>query len=234
MGESFLTQDEKNRFFLKVNFQKGGCWLWTGAAKDNGGYGQFPTKDGERRSNRIAYRLWVGPIPEGAVVRHKCDVGACCNPDHLELGTQAQNVADAWERGRAVAPPRLRGEQVSLSKLTEEQVLEIRALYDRGEQLAAIGRAYGITEATAGKVAKRQLWTHVGEGVPEDVPRAPVYVCRRGRPKLTEDEVRTIRVLCDRGFMQKDIARLFGVGRNQIGQIGSRKSWVHLAEEQAA
>lgn len=79
----------------------GGCWLWSGAVDDRG-YGSIklgPNR-GSERTHRVAYAAFNGPIPPSLVVMHACDVKVCCNPRHLSLGTQAQNVRDGIARGR--------------------------------------------------------------------------------------------------------------------------------------
>jgi hypothetical protein len=73
-----------------------GCWLWIGA-RHSMGYGKF---DGEM-AHRYAWQLVNGPIPDGLVVRHRCDVPLCVRPEHLELGTRADNSRDMVERGRS-------------------------------------------------------------------------------------------------------------------------------------
>ncbi len=78
-----------------------GCWLWQGSLTSDG-YGRFWLIDRHVRAHRASYELRYGPIPEGMVVRHKCDVPQCVNPDHLELGTQADNNRDIVTRGRHV------------------------------------------------------------------------------------------------------------------------------------
>ena len=82
----------------------GDCWLWTGGlrgvAVDGGKYGQF-VKDGKTMlAHRAAYELFVGPIPEGMLVLHICDIPLCVNPKHLRTGTQADNMQDAVRKGR--------------------------------------------------------------------------------------------------------------------------------------
>ena len=79
----------------------GACWLWTGAI-DAGGYGRIGV-GGSRTAvaHRVAFELWVGPIPDGLHIDHLCSVRACCNPDHLEAVTQAENNRRAAAANRA-------------------------------------------------------------------------------------------------------------------------------------
>lgn len=80
------------------------CWQWTGAV-DTHGYGVIsgePT-DGRRRNlraHRVAYESTHGPIPSGLIVIHGCDNPACCNPNHLRLGTIRDNSQDMVAKGR--------------------------------------------------------------------------------------------------------------------------------------
>lgn len=96
----FLTERHLLKFWSRV--QVGGqdsCWPWT--AGENGlGYGQMRVNTVLHTTHRLAYQDCVGPIPKGMVVRHKCDNPLCCNPHHLILGTQKDNMHDAIERGR--------------------------------------------------------------------------------------------------------------------------------------
>jgi hypothetical protein len=79
---------------------KNGCWLWTGGTYYYG-YGAFQWHDGKKRgANRVAWELTRGPIPKGMEVLHACDVTACCNPDHLFLGTKSDNMIDMRRKGR--------------------------------------------------------------------------------------------------------------------------------------
>lgn len=146
----------EERFWDKVD-RSGACWLWT-AGRDQDGYGAFSVRGSQRRAHRLSWELEHGqPIPIGMCVMHTCDKPACVNPAHLRLGTNAENAIDSARKAR-----RPRGSRNSQSKLTEGQVLDLRARYAAGgvtqAQLAA---DYGISHALVSIIVTRKGWKHI-------------------------------------------------------------------------
>lgn len=89
------------RYLAKVVRRESGCWGWSGAKCR--GYGILSTRRGSppAKAHRVSYELFKGPIPDGMLVRHTCDNPECTNPDHLLLGTDADNARDRVARGRS-------------------------------------------------------------------------------------------------------------------------------------
>lgn len=146
------------RFWKYV--QKGpGCWPWVGG-RFPFGHGSFWLKGKNVKASRVAWVLKHGPIPAGQNVLHKCDNPPCCNPDHLFLGTLADNNADAKAKGRTRggAPP---GEGNGKSKLRTADVLEIRRAHAAGEARSAIARRLGVSHSAVGGVLSGRTWRHV-------------------------------------------------------------------------
>ena len=135
---------------------EGPCWEWSGRVDDRG-YGVVKVKRKAWKAHRLAYTVWVSEIPEGLVVRHKCDNLPCVNPKHLELGTQAENVRDMILRGRDY-----RGEPRKTNAiLSEDDVRNIRVRYEKGESCSHIAEDYPVTKSNVWSVATRKTWRDV-------------------------------------------------------------------------
>ena len=88
------------RFVKKIAMdEETGCWVWQGCLSDNG-YARASYKGKTQSLHRLVYTLLVGEIPKGLMACHKCDVRACCNPDHIFIGTQSENMKDMYRKGR--------------------------------------------------------------------------------------------------------------------------------------
>ncbi len=140
LAEQGLSPTFPQRFWAKVNKDGpvpehmphlGQCWVWT-AYLNKWGYGRIYAGYPSTRmilSHNASWILHHGPIPEGKIICHHCDNPACVHPKHIWPGTHAENSHDRDDKGRQVAP---KGEAQGQSKLTAQQVLEIRRLYSAG------------------------------------------------------------------------------------------------------
>lgn len=110
------------RLWTKIEIGKrSDCWNWMKAISQNGGYGVFkPLFRNQRGAHRMVYELWFGEIPEGMDVLHKCDNPPCCNPRHLFLGTNLDNIRDKVQKRRQTM-----GEDVNTALLTRDTVASI-------------------------------------------------------------------------------------------------------------
>lgn len=155
----------KDRFWQKVAIGKRGeCWPWTGH-RNTHGYGIIATRDPPNRqrfrAHRIAYELHHGTIvPPDVLVLHSCDNPPCCNPRHLFLGTQADNVADMHTKNRESGGSQP-GERNPFSKLTDADVRAIRSELAKGRTYADIGKQFGVHLSVIGRIATRKSWTHI-------------------------------------------------------------------------
>lgn len=153
-----IAEKNKARFWKRVS--KGpGCWLWLGA-KGKFGYGVIAKSTyGQDLAHRYSYEIEKGRIPKDLCVLHSCDNPPCVNPDHLWIGTLADNNADMVRKGRQVTNPLLiRGSLQGLSRLTEDKVREIRTLRTQGKRDREIGNKFGIAHSTVSLICLRKTW----------------------------------------------------------------------------
>lgn len=151
-----MTYSEKEitRFWAKViKGSQNECWGWIGATSK--GYGAMASDYKTRkvlRAHRMSFELARGKITNGLHVLHKCDNPTCSNPEHLFLGTHADNMRDMFAKKRRVSAT---GERVGSSKLTRNQVGEIRASTDLHKVLA---EKYGVSESRISSIKHFRDW----------------------------------------------------------------------------
>ena len=147
------------RFWSKVT-KTDRCWEWTGALYRNG-YGAIFCGTHVDRAHRVSWRLHFGAIPDGMFVCHCCDNPSCVRPEHLFLGTPADNMADMHRKGRAVL---LTGEDVPTSRLTRADVAYIRAHYVRGTNrwirgnCAELAERFRVDRSVITRIAAGRAW----------------------------------------------------------------------------
>ena len=173
------------RFWAKVA-KSDGCWLWTGS-HGNHGYGVLVAYGRRDLAHRVSWRIHFGEIAEGIQILHHCDVRLCVRPDHLFSGTLLDNMRDMVAKGRQQHGDRHssrlhpeivpRGEGHHNARLTEDKIVEIRALYAaRQATQADLGDRFGVSRSAIGLIVRGQRWAHVSDA-PSRLPRTQ---CRHG------------------------------------------------------
>lgn len=167
---------EKIRDFLQlINIRgKRECWLWQGKI-DVDGYGSYRGFGTNTKAHRIAMGLHLGrelvsptrQLNKGEVARHSCDNRACCNPFHILLGTQLDNIRDREARGKTS-----KGEGRPASKLKEEDIRQIRKLFQKIPKgtprwkgwdygASGLGRRFGVDASVIQQIVDGRIWKHV-------------------------------------------------------------------------
>lgn len=156
-----MTAASNPKEFLLARVSKdgpAGCWIWQKACLPDG-YGHCRVNGRTVRTHRVSYEAFIGPIPAGMHVLHKCDVPACVNPDHLFLGTHQDNMRDAAKKQRhymqrhpeksTLRNHEWRGEKSPRAKLTDAQAAEIK---ESRAKIREICERYGISKATVDRI----------------------------------------------------------------------------------
>jgi hypothetical protein len=147
---------------FETHFAKGaGCWIWKGANENKrGGYGLFWLSGDHRRASRVAYEIYIGPIPAGLHVCHHCDNPPCVNPAHLFAGTAADNMRDCIAKGRHRNGPSP-GETNGLATLTDAQARRIKDALATGERGRTLARLFGVSDSIVSDIKRGKTWTHL-------------------------------------------------------------------------
>lgn len=124
-----------------------GCWLFEGVLNQSG-YGFMSVADmgEEKLAHRISYRAYVGRIPDGMFVLHKCDMPSCVNPEHLFLGTHQDNMIDRSKKGRAKTGVRWQHSKKA------DAIKDFYATLDGPNKLQRVAKEFGMVYATAARI----------------------------------------------------------------------------------
>ena len=188
------------------------------------------TADGKKwQKHRWLWTLHYGEIPDGYYIRRDCEGGRrCYNVEHMYMESRHDFIPPEscfqalkpWQRNKNHD-----GTNNPHHKLTEDDVLRIRAEYDHNtETLQEIADRYGVTSVTIRNIGTRKTWQHLGN-VSQIPHREPQFKNRGVQPKLTADKVRSIRDLYAAGSNRIELSDKFGVTRQCITQIVNRQTW---------
>lgn len=189
-----------------------GCWEWQGA-KHECGYGTIMRKRKRLAVHRLSYELWVGNIPDGLVIRHKCDNPRCVNPNHLVPGTQAQNIADIAERGRYGA-----------TKLTVDQVEEIRA---SDEPTVVLASRFGVGLVSINRARRGETWASVKDGKRAIGKGRSAATGMAPHCKITATDAEVIRSSRLSTWL---LASIYSLTRKSVANIRNGVTWKSLTQ----
>lgn len=147
------NEELRQRFFNRVAKIPNSCWIWQKAFNPNG-YGAFKFDGKKHDAHVFSWRLANGgkPVPLGKLIKHSCDCRPCVNPDHLQLGTSAENRVESIAR---------QGVEPGNAKLTPENVLKIRHRHSLGETTAQLAREFSVSHRTIRDAVHLRTWRHV-------------------------------------------------------------------------
>jgi hypothetical protein len=149
------------RFLANVQ-QSDGCWTWT-AAVNRQGYGVTrPLPGGSRLAHRVSWELHRGTIPSGALVCHHCDNPPCVNPEHLFLGTIADNHRDMCLKGRASGGS-MRGSAHPRARLSAEEVRQVRILASLGVTQSWMAERFAISRPAISHIVAGRCWKRLSD-----------------------------------------------------------------------
>jgi len=213
------------RFRSKVSApNENGCREWQGTLVQ--GYGHISVDGRPRKAHRFAWELANGPIPQGLVVRHKCDNKWCVAVEHLELGTHQDNSDDKYRRGRGSAP---RGETHGQARLTSNDVAAIRTRAWADESTLDLANEFGISRSHIESLAAGKSRPHDGwpagtnrddaAGLWATAVRAKRRAPRPGAAKLSDAQVALVCERAAKGESYRALAVEFNVSPSHISAI---------------
>jgi hypothetical protein len=182
--------------------EKTGCWDWV-KSKNCKGYGMFRSHV-SNKAHRFSYHHFVGVIPNGLHVLHKCDNPSCVNPEHLFLGTHQDNMADKVDKGR-----HKNGRENDSYKPTDDVLQTILELRKHGKTTYDISEKTGLHSTTVGRYLNRYL--------------ADQGVKTHGRADANQEKLETMRRLIDSGKNLKEISQEMNVPHSTIWRWSKNK-----------
>ena|SRR3990167_10446152 len=156
-GVKHTSETLRNQILTRHAVNENGCWLWTGR-KDRRGYSCIRFENKAHKGHRVSYQLFIGEIPEGMCVCHRCDTLNCVNPYHLFLGTQKDNMRDCLLKGRYANS---KGDSNPNHKLTKDQVIFIRKSVQSGVTIRHLEKELNTPYSTIWSICKGRSWQSI-------------------------------------------------------------------------
>lgn len=221
---------DRLRFYSKVSKpDKNGCMMWNGA-KTMRGYGTLSwNKKSMTLAHRLSYELHKGLIPPGMCVCHSCDNPSCVNPEHLWLGSLIDNNQDMVNKNRHALKKGMR----LYSKLTEDQVRDIRTQILNGITMVELSKKYNVSDRTINDINSGKLWASIDNEV-DKKKRIEVVKKTRSRcasinnSKLSKENIIDIKKRLLLGESQRSIANIYDVSQFCIFEIKNERRWKHI------
>lgn len=148
-------QSEADYIASRVLVDQAGCWIWQQSTRE--GYGRMVRHGKTWNAHVFSFVTLVRPIESGEQINHKCNVRACCNPEHLYAGSQVENMADMQLSGRARY---LRGSKNGNSRVDEQTA---RAIYGAKGIGRDVAERYGVSISLVYAIRKKLVWGHIHE-----------------------------------------------------------------------
>lgn len=201
-----------------------GCKIWV-RSKDKSGYGYYCFNGRNKKAHRLLFQIKFPGNYFGVVIRHKCDNPSCCNLEHLEKGTQKDNVQDMMKRKRAAV-----GSKMPTAKLHEEEVREIKKLL-KNEHTKIISKKFNVSNSTIAAIKNGRSWKEVEGGSKREDFKIFSRMQRDQKgsknkfSRLNENMVKEIKERLLKGETVKSIAKDFEVASTTIFSIKQNRTW---------
>jgi hypothetical protein len=222
---SIWTTKRCSTKLTKNNYQK---WARIKHKIDKTGYLRLSLSKENKRVTVSVHKLvlesFVGPCPEGYQCRHLDGDPTNCKLDNLVWGTVQENHDDKKRHGTMA-----RGSSIGCSKLTEDQVVEIRKLAREGVFLKEIARRFSVADISIARIVRRKTWGHLSDN--KEIPDiSRVTGTKHPNSKITPEIVREIRKMNSQNDSQQTIADKFKISQTTVWAILHNKTWSHVKD----